>query len=143
VENYIRMLGDERLHNSLQVTFIYVFVSTPLQLAVALAIALLLNEGMKGLPFGLTGFPDAIRRTRRSSSRFRHPGPSRCSPRYADAPLVGAWLIRPADPQQTRPGTSQGSRPAAESPRDLATESRVEPRHRPGPGRSRQPRLAE
>jgi multiple sugar transport system permease protein len=45
------MLTDERLHNSLKVTFLYVFVSTPLQLAVALAIALLLNEGMKGLPF--------------------------------------------------------------------------------------------
>jgi multiple sugar transport system permease protein len=45
------MLGDDRLHNSLKVTFIYVFVSTPLQLIVALGIALLLNEGMKGLPF--------------------------------------------------------------------------------------------
>jgi multiple sugar transport system permease protein len=51
LENYARMLTDERLHNSLKVTFIYVFVSTPLQLAVALAIALLLNEGMRGLPF--------------------------------------------------------------------------------------------
>ena len=51
VENYVRMLGDERLHNSLKVTFIYVFVSTPLQLILALALALLLNEGMKGLPF--------------------------------------------------------------------------------------------
>src|SRR5918997_6102783 len=51
LENYARMLTDERLHNSLKVTFIYVFVSTPLQLAVALGIALLLNEGMKGLPF--------------------------------------------------------------------------------------------
>ena len=51
VDNYTRMLTDERLHNSLKVTFIYVFVSTPLQLALALAIALLLNEGMKGLPF--------------------------------------------------------------------------------------------
>jgi multiple sugar transport system permease protein len=51
VDNYVRMLTDDRLHNSLKVTFIYVFVSTPLQLALALAIALLLNEGMKGLPF--------------------------------------------------------------------------------------------
>jgi multiple sugar transport system permease protein len=51
LENYARMLGDERLHNSLRVTFTYVFVSTPLQLIVALGIALLLNEGMKGLPF--------------------------------------------------------------------------------------------
>jgi multiple sugar transport system permease protein len=51
LDNYVRMLGDERLHNSLRVTFTYVFVSTPLQLIVALAVALLLNEGMKGLPF--------------------------------------------------------------------------------------------
>src|SRR4051794_36027058 len=43
LENYPRMLTDDRLHNSLKVTFIYVFVSTPLQLALALAIALLLN----------------------------------------------------------------------------------------------------
>ena len=50
-DNYIRMLGDERLHTALKVTFIYVFVSTPLQLILALAIAMLLNEGMKGLPF--------------------------------------------------------------------------------------------
>ncbi len=51
IANYTRMLDDERLHNSLRVTFTYVFVSTPLQLAVALGIAILLNEGMKGLPF--------------------------------------------------------------------------------------------
>jgi multiple sugar transport system permease protein len=51
LDNYVRMLGDERLHNALRVTFTYVFVSTPLQLALALAIALLLNEGMRGLPF--------------------------------------------------------------------------------------------
>ena len=51
LDNYTRMLGDERFHNALKVTFIYVFVSTPLQLAVALVIALLLNEGMRGLPF--------------------------------------------------------------------------------------------
>ena len=50
-DNYARMLTDERLHNSLVVTFLYVFVSTPLQLAMALGIALLLNEGMRGLPF--------------------------------------------------------------------------------------------
>ena len=50
-ENYARMAEDPRLHNSLKVTFIYVFVSTPLQLALALGIAMLLNEGMKGLAF--------------------------------------------------------------------------------------------
>ena len=51
LDNYVRMLDDARLHNALKVTFVYVFVSTPLQLILALAIALLLNEGMKGLPF--------------------------------------------------------------------------------------------
>lgn len=51
LENYIRMLEDDRLHNSLRVTFTYVFVSVPLQLALALGIAVLLNEGMRGLPF--------------------------------------------------------------------------------------------
>ena len=49
LENYVRMIDDARLHNSLRVTFIYVFVSTPLQLILALAVALLLNEGMRGL----------------------------------------------------------------------------------------------
>src|ERR687894_489669 len=50
-ENYARMLEDPRLHNSLRVTFIYVFVSTPLQLALALGIAMLWRQmfGTEGL----------------------------------------------------------------------------------------------
>ena len=51
MENYIRMLDDARLHKSLKVTFIYVIVCVPLQLIVALAIAMLLNKGMRGLAF--------------------------------------------------------------------------------------------
>ncbi|WP_309080858.1 sugar ABC transporter permease [Zhihengliuella sp.] len=51
MENIERMISDERLHNSLRVTFIYVLVGVPLQLAVALAIAMLLDRGMRGLPF--------------------------------------------------------------------------------------------
>jgi multiple sugar transport system permease protein len=51
LDNYIRMFNDPRLHKSLSVTFIYVIVGVPLQLIVALAIAMLLNEGMKGLAF--------------------------------------------------------------------------------------------
>jgi multiple sugar transport system permease protein len=51
LENYARMLSDPRLQKSLAVTFTYVFVGVPLQLIAALAIAILLNEGMKGLPF--------------------------------------------------------------------------------------------
>jgi pectin-derived oligosaccharide transport system permease protein len=51
LQNYARMLGDERLRTSLGVTFRYVFISVPLQLAVALALALLLNRGVRGLAF--------------------------------------------------------------------------------------------
>ncbi len=50
LENYTRMFDDARLHNSLKVTFIYVFVGVPLQLILALAIALLLDKGMRALP---------------------------------------------------------------------------------------------
>lgn len=49
VENYLRMLDDPRLHHSLKVTFIYVFVGVPLQLIFALAVALVLDKGMRGL----------------------------------------------------------------------------------------------
>ncbi|MFV0426051.1 MAG: carbohydrate ABC transporter permease [Beutenbergiaceae bacterium] len=51
VDNYVRMLEDTRLHESLKVTFIYVFVGVPLQLALALGIAILLDKGMRGLAF--------------------------------------------------------------------------------------------
>ncbi|KLN36129.1 MULTISPECIES: carbohydrate ABC transporter permease [Cellulosimicrobium] len=48
-DNYERMFADPRLLNSLQVTFTYVFVSVPLQLAAALGLALLLDKGLRGL----------------------------------------------------------------------------------------------
>jgi multiple sugar transport system permease protein len=51
LDNYVRMIDDARLHNALQVTFTYVIVSVPLQLGVALAIAILLDKGMRGLAF--------------------------------------------------------------------------------------------
>ena len=51
LENFQRMLGDSRLHNSLVVTFVYVFVGVPLQLAAALLLAVVLNHGMRGLSF--------------------------------------------------------------------------------------------
>lgn len=50
-DNITRMFGDARLANSLEVTFTYVLVSIPLQLAFALAVALLLDRGMRGLAF--------------------------------------------------------------------------------------------
>ncbi|PYI67949.1 ABC transporter permease [Arthrobacter livingstonensis] len=51
LENFTRMLRDTRLHNSLGVTFTYVLVGVPIQLAVALLIALVLDRGIRGLPF--------------------------------------------------------------------------------------------
>ena len=51
LDNFTRMFSDARLHNSLGVTFTYVLVGVPLQLAVALLIALVLDKGLRGLPF--------------------------------------------------------------------------------------------
>jgi len=51
LENFSRMLSDERLHNSLRVTFTYVFVSVPLQLAIALLLAVVLDRGVRGMAF--------------------------------------------------------------------------------------------
>jgi multiple sugar transport system permease protein len=55
-DNWIRMLHDERLHDALAVTFTYVTVSVPLQLACALGLALLLDKGLRGLAFYRSAF---------------------------------------------------------------------------------------
>ncbi|WP_416904417.1 carbohydrate ABC transporter permease [Micromonospora echinospora] len=55
-DNFERMLSDERLHQALGVTFTYVLVSVPLQLACALGLALLLNRGLRGLSFYRSAF---------------------------------------------------------------------------------------
>ncbi|MFV0287290.1 MAG: carbohydrate ABC transporter permease [Demequina sp.] len=49
LDNYIRMFEDPRLINALKVTFTYVLISVPLQLAAALALALVLDRGLRGL----------------------------------------------------------------------------------------------
>lgn len=51
LDNFREMAGDERLWNSFRVTVVYVFTSVPLQLALALGVALLLDRGMRGLTF--------------------------------------------------------------------------------------------
>ncbi len=50
-ENFTRMVSDSRLHQALGVTFRYVAISVPLQLACALGLALLLDRGLRGLAF--------------------------------------------------------------------------------------------
>ncbi len=49
LENYQRMLDDPRFYQSLKVTFVYVLVSVPLQLAFALFLAMVLDRGLRGL----------------------------------------------------------------------------------------------
>ncbi|GIF73010.1 carbohydrate ABC transporter permease [Asanoa siamensis] len=56
LENVRRMLSDERLHQALRVTFSYVCVSVPLQLAAALGLAMLLDRGLRGLAFYRSAF---------------------------------------------------------------------------------------
>jgi multiple sugar transport system permease protein len=56
LDNYVRMWEDERLHTALQVTFTYVLVSVPLQLAVALFLAIILDRGLRGLAFYRSAF---------------------------------------------------------------------------------------
>ena len=49
-DNFTRMMQDDRFWNSLRVTLTYVIVGVPLQLGLALAVALALDKGIKGLP---------------------------------------------------------------------------------------------
>lgn len=49
VKNYVSLFADGRFINSLKVTFKYVVVSVPLQLAFALLIALLLKKNRRGV----------------------------------------------------------------------------------------------
>ncbi|MCA5892295.1 sugar ABC transporter permease [Isoptericola sp. NEAU-Y5] len=51
VENYTAMFSDPRFYQALKVTFLYVFISVPLQLAAALALAMVLDKGLRGLAF--------------------------------------------------------------------------------------------
>ena len=49
VEHYATLFGDDpRFYKALQVTFTYVLVATPLQLAIALGLAILLNQKVLG-----------------------------------------------------------------------------------------------
>lgn len=52
LRNYVTMFTvDKDLRDSLRVTFVYVFAGVPLQLVLALGLALLLDRGLRGLPF--------------------------------------------------------------------------------------------
>nr|WP_201469145.1 sugar ABC transporter permease [Microbacterium hydrocarbonoxydans] len=50
-DNFVEMFSDARFWNSFRVTLVYVFVGVPLQLALALGLAILLDKGMRGLSF--------------------------------------------------------------------------------------------
>ncbi|WP_345751129.1 carbohydrate ABC transporter permease [Microbacterium rhizophilus] len=51
IDNFTAMFSDARFWNSFRVTVTYVIVSVPLQLALALGLAILLDKGMRGLSF--------------------------------------------------------------------------------------------
>ncbi|MGH9209306.1 MAG: carbohydrate ABC transporter permease [Acidimicrobiales bacterium] len=50
LDNYVDMVDDPRFAQSLRVTFAYVLISVPLQLAFALLLAMVLDKGIRGLP---------------------------------------------------------------------------------------------
>ena len=56
VQNFSNLMKDTRYLHSLQVTFTYVIVSVPLQLLAALALAVVLDRGMRGLTFYRSAF---------------------------------------------------------------------------------------
>lgn len=51
LQNYVRMAtADPKFVSAMRVTFLYVVLSVPLKLGFALAVAMMLNRGLKGLP---------------------------------------------------------------------------------------------
>lgn len=51
VDNYVRMVtADPKFVSAMRVTFLYVVLSVPLKLGFALAVAMMLNRGLTGLP---------------------------------------------------------------------------------------------
>ncbi|NEG79370.1 carbohydrate ABC transporter permease, partial [Bifidobacterium avesanii] len=56
VQNFTNLMKDTRYIHSLEVTFTYVIVSVPLQLMAALALAVVLDRGMRGLTFYRSAF---------------------------------------------------------------------------------------
>ncbi|OZG67500.1 carbohydrate ABC transporter permease [Bifidobacterium eulemuris] len=56
LQNYATLFQDTRYIQSLKVTFSYVIISVPLQLIVALALAVVLDRGMRGLTFYRSAF---------------------------------------------------------------------------------------
>ena len=56
LENYQQLFSDTRFHQAIGVTFRYVIVSVPLQLVVALLVAIVLDRGIRGLALYRSAF---------------------------------------------------------------------------------------
>lgn len=56
LENYQQLFSDTRFHQAIGVTFRYVIVSVPLQLVVALLVAIVLDRGIRGLSLYRSAF---------------------------------------------------------------------------------------
>jgi len=55
-DNFVRMASDQKFWGSVQITLVYVLVGTPIKLAAALAVAMLLNYRAKGAGFFRSAF---------------------------------------------------------------------------------------
>lgn len=56
MENFVHFVNDPKAATAAKVTLVYTFVAVPISLVVALGIALLLNRGVRGLPFYRSAF---------------------------------------------------------------------------------------
>ncbi len=56
LENLTRMAGDEKFWSSVRITLVYVLVGTPIKLAAALGVAMLLNYKARGTGFFRSAF---------------------------------------------------------------------------------------
>ena len=56
IDNFVRMAEDQKFWGSVQITLVYVLVGTPIKLAAALAVAMLLNFRSRGTGFFRSAF---------------------------------------------------------------------------------------
>lgn len=56
VDNFVRMAGDQRFWGSVRITLLYVLIGTPIKLAAALAVAVLLNRASRATGFFRSAF---------------------------------------------------------------------------------------
>jgi multiple sugar transport system permease protein len=56
VDNFVRLAGDQKFWGSVRITLLYVFIGTPVKLAAALVVAMLLNRASRATGFFRSAF---------------------------------------------------------------------------------------